>query len=157
MDGHRLLTFQDMVLLRKSEDLNHGDIRRVVVAAQTLCMVRQHGFGPQQFPASDVVVDSDLHVWRHAQRFVLGNRVGALQDYQIKPCKEWIQCNLVGNLCLDDAAEFADTMCRRDALVSGVWHAGAAHAEVEVGISIGTSMLQSLGIHLKRTRAFAWN
>ena len=73
MDGHRLLTFQDMVLLRKSEDLNHGDIRRVVVAAQTLCMVRQHGFSPQQFPASDVVVDSDLHVWRHAQRFILGN------------------------------------------------------------------------------------
>ena len=98
MDGHRLLTFQDMVLLRKSEDLNHGDIRRVVVAAQTLCMVRQHGFSPQQFPASDVVVNSDLHVWRHAQRFILGNRVGALQDHQIEPCKEWIRCNLVGNL-----------------------------------------------------------
>ena len=157
VDGRRLLTFQDMVLLRKSEDLNHGDIRRVVVAAQTLCMVRQHGFSPQQFPASDVVVDSDLHVWRHAQRFILGNRVGALQDYQIEPCKEWIQCNLVSNLCLGDAADFADTMCRRDALVSGVWHAGAAYAEVEVGISIGTSMLQSLGVQLKRTRAFAWN
>ena len=88
VEGHRLLTFRDMELLRKSENINHGDIRRVVEAARTLCMVRQHGFSPQQFPASDVVVDSDLHVWRHAQRFILGNRVGALQDYQIEPCKE---------------------------------------------------------------------